>query len=162
MNKDNIQRIELSKLLLQYNMETYTLLCKEKDNNKNLWIRKIEERGFILDAAEDNERIFIAVEYGDNRGQFLSLKKNDGSIIWFIPGKAYMFRIFLNFVYLIFLDEEKNFYLIKVYVESGKKIWHYRINEKLSSYTINGKIIELKYLDGSKEVLESETGEVIE
>jgi outer membrane protein assembly factor BamB len=142
-------------------METYTLLCKEKDNGKNLWIRKIEESGFILDAAEDNERIFVAVEYGDNRGQFLSLKKSDGGIIWFIPGKAYMFRIFLNFVYLIFLDEEKNFFLIKVYAESGKKIWHYPINEKLSSYTINEKIIELKYLDGSKEVLESETGEVI-
>jgi outer membrane protein assembly factor BamB len=161
MNKDNIQRFELSKLLLQYNLETYALLCKEKDKGKNLWIRKIEDGGFILDIGEDNERIFIAIESGANSGQFSTLKKSDGNILWFIPGKAYMFRIFLDYVYLIFLDEYNNFFLIKAYVEDGRKIWHYKINEKLSSYTINEKIIELKYLDGNKEVLDSATGEPV-
>ena len=161
MNKDNIQRFELSKLLLQYNLETYALLCKEKDNGKNLWIRKIEDGGFILDISEDNERIFIALESDDKSGQFLALKKIDGNIIWFIPGKAYMFRIFLDFVYLIFIDEDGNFFLIKVSAADGGKIWHYQVNEKLSSYTINKEIIELKYLDGNKEVLDSATGEPV-
>jgi hypothetical protein len=161
MNKDNVQRFELSKLLLQYNLETYTLLCKEKDKGKNIWIRKIEDGGFILDAGEDNERIFIAIESGINSGQFLALKKSDGNIIWFIPGKAYMFRILLDFVYLIFIDEVNNFFLIKVSVEDGKKIWHYQVNEKLSSYIINKRIIELKYLDGNKEILDTTTGEPV-
>ncbi|MCL1864667.1 MAG: hypothetical protein FWF73_02520 [Spirochaetes bacterium] len=161
MNKNTIQRFELSKLLLQYNLETYSLLCKEKDEGKNLWIRKIEDGGFILDAGEDSERIFIAVESGDNRGQFLALKKTDGNVIWFIPGKAYMFRVFLNSVYLIFLDEDNNYFLIKVYVEDGSKIWYYRINEKLSSYTINNNVVKLKYLDANEEILDSATGELL-
>jgi outer membrane protein assembly factor BamB len=161
MNKDNIQRFELSKLFLQYNLETYALLCKSKDEAKNLWIRKIEDGGFILDAGEDNERIFIAIDSGDNSGQFLALKKTDGDMVWFIHGKAYMFRIFLNSVYLIFLDTNNKFFLIKVSVEDGQKIWHYQINEKLSTYTINEKIIELKYLDGNKEVLDNTTGEQV-
>ena len=161
MSKDNTQRFELSKLLLQYNLETYALLCKEKDKAKNLWIRKIEDGGFILDIGEDKERIFIAIEYGANSGQFLALKKSDGSIIWFIPGKAYMFRIFLDYVYLIFLDEYNNFFLIKVSAEDGRKIWHYKVNEKLSSYTINERVIELKYFDGNKEIIDSATGELI-
>ena len=161
MSKDNIQRFELSKLLLQYNLETYALLCKEKDNSKNLWIRKIEDGGFILDAAEDNERIFIAIESGDNSGQFLALGKTDGNIIWFIPGKAYMFRVFLNYVYLIFPDEEKKFFLIKVSVEDGKKIWHYRVDDQLSSYTINAKIVKLEYRDGNQEILDSATGTLL-
>jgi len=159
--KDNIQRFELSKLFLQYNLETYALLCKEKDKGKNLWIRKIEDGGYILDASEDSERIFIAVESDDKRGQFLALEKTDGNIIWFIPGKAYMFRVFLDCVYLIFVDEDSNFFLIKVSVIDGEKIWHYRVNEKLSSYTINKNIIELKYRDGNKEILESTTGEPV-
>ena len=158
MSKDNIQRFELSEFLLQYNLETYALLCKEKDNGKNLWIRKIEDGGFILDASEDKERIFIAVESGNNMGQFLALEKTDGNIKWFIPGKAYMFRVFLNFVYLIFPDEANNFFLIKVSVEDGKKFWHYQVNENLSSYTINDKIVELKYRDGVREILDSKTG----
>jgi outer membrane protein assembly factor BamB len=161
MNKNTVQRFELTKLVLQYNPETYSLLCKVKQEGKNLWIRKIEDGGFILDAGEDNERIFIAIESGDNSGQFLALKKTDGNIIWFIPGKAYMFRIFLNSVYLIFLDEDKNFFLIKVSVEDGSKIWHYRTNDQLSSYTINNKVVELKYLDGCKEILDSATGELV-
>ena len=161
MSKDNIQRFELAKFFLQYNLETCGLLCKEKDEGKNLWIRKIEDGGFILDAAEDKERIFISVESGDNMGQFLALEKTDGNIIWFIPGKAYMFRIFLNSVYLIFPDEAKNFFLIKVSVEDGKKIWHYQVDEKLSTYTINDKIVELKYRDGSQEILDSTTGALL-
>jgi outer membrane protein assembly factor BamB len=161
MNKDNIQRFELPEFFLQYNLETYTLLCKEKNTGKNLWIRKIEDGGFILDAGEDKERIFIAIESGDNMGQFLALEKTDGNIKWLIPGKAYMFRVFLNSVYLIFPDEATNFFLIKVSAKDGKKIWHYQVNEKLSSYTINDKIVELKYRDGVQEILDSKTGSLL-
>jgi outer membrane protein assembly factor BamB len=161
MSKDNIQRFELAKILLQYNLDTYTLLCKEKNEGRNLWIRKIEDGGYILDAGEDSEIIFIAIESGNNSGQFLALKKSDGNILWFIPGKAYMFRVFLDSVYLIFLDEDNNYFLIKASVHDGRKIWHYKINEKLSAYTINKNIVELKYLDSSKEILDSVTGELI-
>ena len=93
--------------------------------------------------------------------QFLALEKTDGNIKWLIPGKAYMFRVLLNSVYLIFPDEATNFFLIKVSAKDGKKNWHYQVNENLSSYTINDKIVELKYRGGVCEVLDSKTGEEI-
>jgi len=159
MNKESIQRFELSELLLQYDYLTHTLLCKSSGEGKNLWIRKIEDGGFILDVNEDRDKIFISIESDDKSGQFLVLNKKDGLTNWFIPGKAYMFRIFLDSVYLIFVDGSNHFFLIKAASEDGSKIWHHPVNDGLSAYTINSEIVTLKYIDGNVETLSSFTGE---
>jgi len=158
MGKENIQRFELSELLLQYDFQTCNLLCRSLDEGKNLWIKKIEDGGFILDVNEDGSSIFISVESDSKSGQFLVLSKKDGTTNWFIPGKACMFRIFLNYVYLIFTDAEDNFYLIKTAAENGAKLWHHAVNDMLSGYTINEATVLLKYIDGSIEILSSSTG----
>jgi hypothetical protein len=161
MNKESIQRFELTELLLQYDYMTYTLLCRNKGEGKNLWIRKIEGGGFILDMAEDRDKIFISIESDEKSGQFIVLNKKDGLTNWFIPGKAYMFRIFLNSVYLIFVDGDDNFFLIKAASEDGGKIWHHPVNDGLSAYTINSESVTLKYADGRTSVLSSSTGELL-
>ena len=69
-----------------------------------------------------------------------------------------MFRIFSNFVYLIFVDGDDNFFLIKTDIEDGRKLWHHPVNEGLTSYAINSDTVTLKYIDGNTEVLNSSTG----
>jgi len=158
MNKESIQRFELSELVLQYDFATYTLLCRNISEGKNLWIRKIEDGGFILEVLEDRDKIFISVESEGKNGQFIVLNKSDGFVCWFIPGKPFMFRLYSVYVYLIFADSDNNFFLIKAHVEDGSKLWHHQINQGLSSYIINNEIVSLKYKNGSTEILNSETG----
>ncbi len=161
MNKENIQRFELADLLLQYDFLSYTLLCKSSADGKNLWIRKIEDGGGILDADEDQNRIFISMSSGDKSGQFIALNKRDGLTEWFIPGKAYMFRLYLNSVYLIFVDGDDNFFLIKVSSEDGTKLWHHAVDNRLCAYNINNELVSLSYTDGRTEILSSDTGVVL-
>jgi hypothetical protein len=158
MNKESIQRFELDKIILQYDYLTYSLLCRSIKEGKNLWIRKIEDGGYILDVNEDMDKIFLSIESDEKSGQFLVLNKKDGSTRWFIPGKAYMFRLFLSSVYLIFIDGDDNFFLIKASSEDGGKLWHHPVNDGLAAYTINNEVVTLKYIDGSTEFLNSSTG----
>lgn len=158
MSKDTIRRFELTEHILQYDYHTHTLLCKDKEDGKNLWIRKIEDGGFILDLTEDRDRIFLSIESDEKSGQFLVINKKDGLTNWFIPGKAYMFRLFSNSVYLIFVDGDDNFFLIKTSSDDGSKVWYYPVHEGLSGYTINSKFVTLSYSDGSVEILDSNTG----
>jgi len=158
MNKESIQRFELTELLLQYDYLTYTLLCKSLDEGKNLWIRKIEDGGYILDVNEDEDKIFISMESDEKSGQFIALNKKDGLTNWFIPGKAYMFRLYLNSVYLIFVDGDDNFFLIKASSNDGTKLWHHPVDDGLTAYTINNEVVVLNYINGSNEILSSSTG----
>ena len=161
MNKESIQRFELAELLLQYDFLNYTLLCKSSVEGKNLWIRKIGDGGYILDADEDADQVFISMASGEKSGQFIVLNKKDGLTNWFIPGKAYMFRLYLNSVYLIFIDGDDNFFLIKVSSEDGTKLWHHPVNDRLHSYNINNETVTLSYTDGATEVLNSSTGLIV-
>jgi len=161
MSKESIQRFELTEHLLQYDYQTFNLLCRKIDEGKNLWIRKIEDGGIILDIDEDSDKIYISIETDGKSGQFLVLNKNDGLTRWFIPGKAYMFRIYSNSVYLIFVDGDDNFFLIKAASEDGSKLWHHSVNEGLAAYAINSNAVTLKYLDGSSEILSSSTGNLL-
>jgi len=158
MKKESIQRFELTELILQYDYSNCNLLCRSLDEGKNLWIRKIEDGGYILDANDDGDKIFISMESDEKSGQFLVLNRRDGLTCWSIPGKAYMFRIYSNSVYLIFVDGEDNFFLIKVSSEDGTKLWHHPVNNGLSAYTINNEVVTLKYIDGTVETISSSNG----
>lgn len=158
MKRNTVQRFELADFLLQYNYETCILLCKNTEDGRNLWIRKIEDGGFILEVLEDDEKIYLNLESGEKSGQFIALGKTDGSMLWYIPGKAFMCRLFLDSVFLIFSDENDDFFLIRVSAVTGDKLWHYRVNNGLALYTINSEKVILKYNDESLEVLDSNTG----
>ena len=158
MNKNTVQRFELADILLQYDYDSFTLLCRSIGDGRNLWIRKIEDGGYILEVQEDYCRIYISLESGEKNGQFLTLWKTDGSTCWFIPGRAFMFRLFMDSVFLIFSDENDNFFLLKVSADSGKKFWHHCVNDGLSQYTINSEEVILKYTDETVEIFSSRTG----
>jgi len=161
MSKDSIRRFELTELVLQYDYLTHIVLCRNSGDGKNLWIRKIEDGGYILDVSEDKDRIYLSIESDEKSGQFLVLSKKNGLTDWFIPGKAFMFRLFLNSVYLIFIDGEDNFFLIKASAGDGSKLWHHPVHDGLSGYTINNESVTLAYYDGTVEILDSGSGEVI-
>jgi predicted aspartyl protease len=69
-----------------------------------------------------------------------------------------MCRLFLDSVYLIFSDENDDFFLIKVLADNGKKFWHHVVDTGLSCYTINSKEVILQYIDEKIEVLNSSSG----
>lgn len=158
MNKNTVQRFELADLVLQYDFTTYALLCRNAEDGRNLWIRKIEDGGFILEVQEDDAKVYISFESGEKCGQFIALMKADGSTCWFIPGRAFMFRLFMNSIFLIFTDENDDFFLIRVSADTGEKFWYHCVNAGLSLYTINSKEVILEYTDGNVEVLSSSTG----
>lgn len=161
MGKESIRRFELTGLILQYDYQNHTLLCRNADDGKNLWIRKIGDGGYILDLSGDEERIFLSLETDEKSGEFLVLNKKNGLTDWSIPGKAYMFRLFMNYVYLIFIDGDDNFFLIKTSADDGSKIWHHPVHDGLAEYAINSETVTLKYYDGTVEVLNSGSGEII-
>jgi hypothetical protein len=69
-----------------------------------------------------------------------------------------MFQLYRDSIYLIFIDENENFYLIKAKTDDGSKEWHYKVDEELYQYTISRDRITLKYHDGRIDILNSESG----
>jgi len=158
VSKGTLQRFEFNGYLIQYDPGTSILLCKRMPEGKNVWIRKIEDGGFIAGAVHDEDNFYISIESGDTSGQFIAISKTDGSTRWIIPGRAYMFQLFRDSIYLIFIDENEKFYLIKAKTDDGSKKWHYKVDEELYQYTISTNRITLKYHDGRIDVLNSESG----
>ena len=158
MKTGGVQRFELNDFLLQYDFTAGVLLCKSISASKNLWIKKIEEGGIILDVVEGDALFFIAFEYNDTDGLFLAVNRSDGKTEWSIPGRAYMYRTYGEYIFLIFIDEDGRYFLIKSSCNSGGIIWHHEVDMDLAEYTIKKDYISLVYGDGRKEVLDTETG----
>lgn len=158
MSKGILQKFDFDEYLIQYDPETFILLCKKNPEGKNLWIRKIEDGGFIAGTIQDENNFYISLESGDTSGQFIAISKTDGSTRWLIPGRSYMFQLYHKSIYLIFIDDNEAFYLIKASTADGSKEWHYRVDEDLYQYTINMNRITLKYRDGRTDILSSESG----
>ncbi len=158
MKAGSIQRFELNDFLLQYDFTAEVLLCKSISSSKNLWIKKIEEGGIILDVVEGDALFYMAFEYNDTDGLFIAVNKADGKTAWSIPGRAYMYRIYGNFIFLIFIDDEGRYFLIKSSCCAGGIIWHHEVDIDLAEYTIRNDYISLVYMDGRKEVIDMETG----
>lgn len=158
MDKGLLQRFEFNEYLIQYDPGTFILLCRRMPEGKNIWIRKIEDGGFIAGAVHDEDNFYISIESGDTSGQFIAISKTDGSTRWLIPGRAYMFQLFNGSIYLIFIDDNERFYLIKAKTIDGSKDWHYQVDDCLYQYKINKDRITLKYHDGRVDILCSESG----
>jgi len=161
MDNKNSQIFRMDANLIYFDYSTNVLLCKDIENKRKLWIKKIDDPGIINDVIEDDMRFFIAFESGEKSGIFLVLSKKDGSTLWDIPGRAYMYRIFLDYIYLIFIDDSERFFLIKAEISDGSLIWHHNVSEDLCEYVINPSGIVLNYLNGYREKIDIETGRII-
>lgn len=151
----------MNDFLLQYDCSSEILLCRSVSQDRKLWIKKIEDGGIILDVVDSDDRFFIAFEFGETGGQFLAVNKSDGKTLWFIPGRAYMYRIFGDHIFLIFIDGRGDYFFIKSSTKEGGILWHHPVSMELTGYTIRPDYISLEYSDGRKESIDTGTGELI-
>ena len=73
-----------------------------------------------------------------------------------------MHQPFGNSIYLIFIDKNDIFYLIKAKTSDGSKIWFYEVDENLCSYKITQDRVVLEYIDGRIDIIDSTTGFLLE
>lgn len=161
MDNNNSQIIRMDEHILYFDCRSSVLLCKNIESGKKLWIKKVDDPGLLNGVIEDSSRFFLAFEYGEMSGIFLTVNKNDGSTLWEIPGRAFLYRIFMDFIYLIFVDESDNYFFIKVDIFEGTIIWHHNVVADLCEYIINPSGILLQYLSGKTEKIDIETGCIV-
>jgi outer membrane protein assembly factor BamB len=161
MYKTYSQTFEVGDRILCFDSGKSILLCREAKESKNLWIKKITDVSQIDNLIEDSSQYYLSCESADNRGYYLALDKATGSTDWFIPGKAYFQIIYDGYLYLIFADEKKEFYLLKVERSDGKKTWYHRVDEDLCEYSFRPERILLKYDSGKTEKISPATGAII-
>lgn len=155
------QTFEMDDRTLCYDSGKSMLLCRDSGTCKNLWIKKIEDINHIDSAIEDSERYYIGCESNDIKGYYIAVNKDTGSTEWFIPGKPYFQIIFSGYLFLIFADEKKTFYLLKVERSDGGKLWYHRIDDDLSEYSFRSDRILLEYESGKKETISPSTGSIM-
>ncbi len=151
---------QLEKITLSYDPEKSILMCKNADGKK-LWAKKLNDIVVINDIEEDSDTLFISSELDEKSGQFIAISRETGNTKWHIPGRALFQKIFGRFIFLIFIDDENKYYLIKVDRSTGEKIWYFRVDEDLSEYSLRNDRILLKYESGKEEKISTATGKVI-
>ncbi len=161
MEKTFSQIFEMKSGILCYDSEKSILLCKEPGGEKNRWVKKINDINLIDTVLEDPNCFYLSCESGETQGYFLAIHKDDGSTEWFIPGRPYFQIIYDGHLYVIFSDEKKDFYLLKVEPSDGTKIWHRRIGEDLCEYSFRHDRILLTYSSGKTEKISPVTGAAI-
>lgn len=156
----NIQSFEMDGALLRFDIETSILLCQSLLNGKKVWVKKLNNL-VVSDIFEDNKRYYIVCDSGEINGQFLAVKKENGTTSWFIPGKSFMHVLYKGFLFLIFADENNRFYLLKVFINTGKSAWFHRVDPDLNEYIFVNEKLKLKYFSGKNETLSIRTGKLL-
>lgn len=154
-----MQSFTLKRNKLSYDEEKSMLVCNDRDKDgKKLWVKKIHEVGIISNIIEDDKNFYLACESGESSGSFLAIEKSSGNTVWFIPGKSFLQVFYMGFLYIIFVDDNEQYYLLKVERKKGRTKWHYRILNDLSEYHFSRKEIKLTYSSGKTECLSPATG----
>lgn len=161
MDIKNSQIFNLEDHILYYDYLSGVLLCRRAGDKKNKWIKKIHDSGSLLDAIEDDNRIYLSFADCDKNGQFIVVDKEAGNTLWSIPGRSFLNQLYGDYIFLIFSDDNDVFYLLKVVRKDGSKIWHYPVHDGLIEYIIKRDSISLKYSDGTSENISMETGEPV-
>jgi hypothetical protein len=158
----NIQTFEMKNAVLRYDMDKSILTCGTKYNDRKLWVKKLNDLYSVSGIIEDDKKYYLACDSGEINGQFLAVKKQDGTTEWFIPGKSFLHVIYNGFLYLIFADENNRFYLLKVHLSNGKSSWFHHIEQDLSEYSFADNKITLHFLSGEREVLSVANGQPVQ
>ena len=161
MDKTYSQIFEMESGILYYDSGKSILLCKESKGERNRWVKKINDIDFIDTIIEDSHRYYLSCGSGEIQGYLLAVNKATGSTEWFIPGKAYFQIVYDDHLYVIFADERKNFYILKVERSNGTKIWHHQIDEDLCEYSFRSERILLTYKSGKTEKISPVSGDIM-
>ncbi len=160
MNRESTQFFIMSREKLLFDYESGVLLCKSKDEpEEKRWAKKLPDVVAVDTILEDAEKFYVACENSETDGIFLALSRDDGRTLWYIPGKSLMHLLYDGFLYLIFIDEFRRYYLIKAELGEGRKVWHHEVDEDLAEYTFSRTGIRLVYRSGREESLSIKTGE---
>jgi len=143
---------------LQFNVTKSTLICKDKNSEKSIWIKRLNKVSIVSDIIEDASKYYLITESNDVFGQYIVLSKETGTTLWFIPGKAFFHILFQDDLYIIFADEKEKFFLIKVDRSNGNKLWHHKINSDLLEYRFTKTGIHLTYKSGTEETISPVNG----
>lgn len=156
----NTQQFVLKEHTLDFDPEKSILRCADLDNN-TLWLKKLNEITFINSVSENGDKFFISCQIDDLNGKFAAVYKENGATAWFIPGRDFLNVLYGNFLFLIFIDEQERYYLLKIEINEGNTIWHQIIKGDLENYTINSREIILQYKSGRTECLNTATGQLV-
>jgi len=143
---------------LIYNVETNAIICTAKPDGRKLWVKKLHEPAAINNVLYDEQCYYIALSTSDTEGMFLSLSKATGTTKWFIPGRTYLEVLYNGFLYLIFVDNDKRYFLIKVESQEGTKVWFHQIDPDLYFYHFKEDGILLHFASGKKEMIPYDMG----
>ncbi len=161
MNREYSQTFNMSGDILYFDNEKTILLCRDSASKKNRWAKKIEDINSIIEIIEDPESYYIACYIDEKSGQFLAVSKENGATLWFIPGRSFLQQLFNGYIFLIFIDDQSRYFLIKVDKKTGKKIWYHDVNPDLQEYSIRKESMTLKYNSGLVEELFTKNGSII-
>jgi hypothetical protein len=154
-----IQRFEMLSAALLLEPEKAILICRSLGEGEGkLWVKKLPDVHGISRVLEDSRCYYISCDYNTTGGVFLAVNRESGETEWYIPGRSLLHVLFKGFLYLIFIDEAGEYYLIKVELEGGTKIWYHRVDEDLYEYTFRGSRITLLYKSGRRDVLSVSDG----
>ncbi len=161
MNRQSTQFFNMKDANILFDFGKCALLCKSRDNpDEKYWIKKLSGVVFVSAVIEDESRYYAACEYDEHNGIFLALSKHDGKTAWYIPGRSLMHVLYQGFLYLIFVDESRRYFLIKAETAEGGKIWHHEVDQDLAEYHFSRMGLRLTYASGREETLSIKSGAV--
>ncbi len=160
MNIGSSQIFNMEETVLHYDIGKGILMCKWS-GDKIIWAKKLKDVNNITNIIEDKKNYYVACEENEVTGQFLALMKENGSSLWYIPGRSYFQQIFQGHLYLIFINDKNKYFFIKVDCHMGEKIWYHKIDPDLYEYSFKQDRILLNYSSGKAEKISTETGFLI-
>ncbi|TAL35275.1 MAG: hypothetical protein EPN93_10775 [Spirochaetes bacterium] len=153
------ERFDLQNATLSWDPEKSIVTCREKGEvHRKVWIKKLEDAGFLTSVIEDGARYYLACESGESQGTFLCVDRENGETLWDIPGRSFLQVVYEGFLYMIFVDEQGAYFLLKIDRADGSSVWHHRVDEDLCEYRFSTRRIRLYYSSGREEVLDGATG----
>ncbi len=156
----NVQKYTVEGGSLSFNFDKAVLTCMEElPLPRKKWVKKLNQVQAIGNILEDDQRYYISCVGDDIYGSFLAIYKDNGSTAWYIPGKSFMQVLYGGYLYLIFVNEESEYYLIKVECKEGKPLWHHLVEEDLYFYHFTERHIILHYTSGRRELVAPSNGE---
>jgi hypothetical protein len=158
MEAANSQTFEMKENTLCFDGEKRILLSKSNADGRNLWAKKIQDIHRITAVIEDGDNYYLSCEFEESAGYFLAVRRDNGSSLWYIPGRPFLCLLYEGFLFLIFIDDQDRYFLIKADRFTGARIWYHQIDPDLSEYSFKSDRILLCYVSGKEEMLSPVTG----
>jgi outer membrane protein assembly factor BamB len=161
MNLSSSIKYPMHNNLLFYDYKKALLLCKSNNMKEDLWMKKLNSSCTIDNIIEDSKRFYINCTSNETSGEFIAVNIKTGKNEWIIPGKSFFEKIYEGDLFLIFIDENNLYFLIKVDCDTGEKIWHFLVEDDLIKYIFSDNKLELIFKSGKTNVLSIYTGKKI-